>query len=191
MLGLFERLPLHFCASSSMRKVIFGGANSLDNFLARPDGGIDWLMWNEEVSEIMSTFWKTVDTVLVGRKTYEVSLAMGGGGGPVSGLTSYVFSRTLKKVEGGAILVSENADAFIRDLKQQPGKDICVMGGGEFGQFLFDAELIDVVGVNIHPLLLGGGVPLFHKLKKQVNLALTECRQLKNGCVYLTYNVKR
>lgn len=173
-----------------MRKVVFGGANSLDNFIARSDGGVDWLMWNDEVSEIMADLWNQFDTMLTGRKTYEVGLASGGGPA-MPGIASYVFSRTLKKVEGDAILVSENAADVIRDLKQKPGKDIFVMGGGEFGRFLFDEDLIDVVGMNIHPLLLGGGVPLFHTLKKQVNLELAECRALKNGCVYLTYNVKR
>ena len=107
------------------------------------------------------------------------------------GVSSYVFSRTLKSVKGDATLVSENAAEFVCELKQRPGKDICVMGGGEFGRSLFDADLIDVVGMNIHPLLMGRGVPLFHTLKKQVDLELIECRQLKNGCVYLTYNVKR
>jgi dihydrofolate reductase len=174
-----------------MRKVIFGGANSLDNFLARPDGGIDWLMWSDEVAEIITSFWNGVDTMLMGRKTYEVSLQNGGGGGAAPGMSSYVFSRTLTSVGEGATLVRDNAEEFVRELKQQPGKDICLMGGGDFGRSLFEADLIDVVGMNIHPLLLGGGVPLFHTLKKQINLELTECRRLKNGCVYLTYDVKR
>lgn len=174
-----------------MRKAIFGGANSLDNFIARDDGAVDWLMWSDEVSEIISAFWKGVDTILMGRKTYEVSVANGGGGGAMPGISSYVFSRTLTKVGEGATLVRDNAEEFVQALKQRPGKDICVMGGGEFGRTLFDADLIDVVGMNIHPLLLGSGTPLFHSLKKQVNLDLAECRPLKNGCVYLTYNVKR
>ena len=52
-----------------MRKITFGGAKSLDNFLARPDHAVDWLMWSDEVTEIMTDFWKNIDAVLVGRKT--------------------------------------------------------------------------------------------------------------------------
>jgi dihydrofolate reductase len=107
------------------------------------------------------------------------------------GVSSYVFSRTLTSVGEGATLVRENAEEFVRNLKKEPGKDICVMGGGEFGRSLLEAGLIDVVGMNIHPVLLGSGIPLFHPLSKQVSLELTECRPLKNGCVYLTYDVKR
>jgi dihydrofolate reductase len=53
-----------------MRKVTFGGANSLDNYIARPDGAVDWLLWTKEVNEIMKDYWKTIDTIVMGRKTY-------------------------------------------------------------------------------------------------------------------------
>ena len=59
-----------------MRTVTFGGATSLDNFLARPDGGVDWLRWNDGAAEIMKTFWSSIDTVLMGRKTYEAAARM-------------------------------------------------------------------------------------------------------------------
>jgi dihydrofolate reductase len=61
-----------------MRKVTFGGANSLDNYIARKDGAVDWLLWGEEAEAFMKEFWKTIDTVLWGRKTYEVALHGGG-----------------------------------------------------------------------------------------------------------------
>ena len=63
-----------------MRKITFGGANSLDNYLARPDHAVDWLMWGDEVAAVMAEYWKTIDTVLMGRKTYEVALRSGPGG---------------------------------------------------------------------------------------------------------------
>ena len=79
------------------RKVTFGGACSLDGFFARKDNSVDWLMWSDEAGEIMQNYWKTVDTVVMGRKTYEVGLKMTKGkGNPYSGLRSFVFSRTLK-----------------------------------------------------------------------------------------------
>jgi dihydrofolate reductase len=63
-----------------VRKVTFGGANSLDNYLARADDAVDWLMWGQEAAAVMADFWKTIDTVLMGRKTYEVALRSGQGG---------------------------------------------------------------------------------------------------------------
>jgi dihydrofolate reductase len=65
------------------------------------------------------------------------------------------------------------------------------MGGGELARSLFEADLIDEIGFNIHPVLLGSGIPLFHPMSHQIDLELQECRPFKNGCVYVTYRVKR
>lgn len=175
-----------------MRKVTFGGANSLDNFIARNDDAVDWLMFNKEVAAIMTDYWKTIDTIVMGRRTYEVAMKSGGGGGSYPGLTSYVFSRTLKKSDApeGVNIISEDAADFVRRLKKQKGKDICVMGGGVLARSLFEADLIDEIGINVHPVLLGSGIPLFHEMTKQINLTLVKCQELKNGCVVLTYRVK-
>ena len=173
-----------------MRKVIFGGANSLDNFFARKDDSVDWLIWSKDVTKLMTAFWKNIDTMLMGRRTYEVSLRMGGGG-EHAGVNTYVFSRTLKRVEGKNIeLVSEDAAEFLRRLKQQPGKDILVMGGGVLAKSFFEADLIDEIGFNIHPVLLGSGIPLFYEMKTQIDLDLLSCQPISKGCVVLTYRVK-
>ena len=175
-----------------MRKVTFGGANSLDNYFARKDESVDWLMWGEEAAEVMEAYWKTIDTILMGRKTYE--FATRGHKGKFSaypGITSYVFSRTMKRARHkDTKLVSQDAAEFVTQLKAAEGKDICVMGGGDFAKTLFEADLIDEIGFNIHPVLLGSGIPLFHEMKRQINLELLECRPFKNGCVYVTYRVK-
>jgi dihydrofolate reductase len=173
-----------------MRTVTFGAGNSLDNFIARADHATDWLAWNDEVAAISGAYWKTIDTVLMGRKTYEVAVKLGTTSYP--GVKNYVFSRTLKpdprsKVE----IISSDAAEFTRSLKQLPGKGICVMGGGELANALFDADLIDEVGVNIHPVLLGSGVPLFLPMRKQIDLEPIEQKVLTNGCVCLLYRVKR
>src|SRR6478752_8446407 len=115
-----------------MRKVTFGGANSLDNYLARPDHAVDWLLWGKEAAAIMKDYWKSIDTVVMGRKTYEVAIRSGQGGGAYPGVNTYVFSRTLpEKSQKGVTFVSQDAAEFVRELKAQDGKDICVMGGGE------------------------------------------------------------
>jgi dihydrofolate reductase len=175
-----------------MRKITFGGANSLDNYIARKDEGVDWLLWSDETAQYMSEYWKTIDTILMGRKTYEFALKNSKGkGNPYKGIKSYVFSRTLPKgSKQGVEIVSEDAADFVRKLKSEEGKDICVMGGGDFAKTLFEADLIDELGFNIHPVLLGSGIPLFHEMKRQLDLELTQCKPFKNGCVLVTYRVK-
>jgi dihydrofolate reductase len=173
-----------------MRKLTFGGANSLDNYFARPDHAVDWLLWSNEAAEVMNDYWKSIDTVLMGRKTYEIATKNSKskkGGYP--GVATYVFSRTLDKAPKNVTLIRDNAADFVRDLKQQPGKDICLMGGGDLARTFFEAGLIDEIGFNIHPVLLGSGIPLFHPMNRQINLELKECRPFKNGCVYVTYKV--
>ena len=175
-----------------MRKVTFGGANSFDNYFARKDDAVDWLMWSDEAAAVMADYWKTIDTVLMGRKTYEVAFKNSKGKhNPYPGIKSYVFSRTLKPRKKDTFeIVSEDAAAFVRKLKSEDGKDICVMGGGDFAKTLFEADLIDEIGFNIHPVLLGSGIPVFHEMSRQVDLELLECRPFKNGCVLVSYRVK-
>jgi dihydrofolate reductase len=172
-----------------MRKVTFGGANSLDNFIARKDDAVDWLLWTKEVAEIMESFWKTIDTVLWGRRTYEVALRSGTVGYP--GTKNYVFSRTLKQSSDAALtFVSEDAADFVRTLKSEEGKGIFVMGGGVLAKSLFEADLIDELSFNVHPVILGSGIPLFYEMPRQLDLELIRCQKLSNGCVVLKYEVK-
>jgi dihydrofolate reductase len=175
-----------------MRKVVYGAACSLDGFITAADGAIDWLHWSDDVSKIMAEHWSATDTVLMGRKTWEVAAASGSGGGGMAGLQGYVFSRTLRSIDQpGVTLVSENAGDFVRTLKKKEGKNIVVMGGGDLGRSLFEAGVVDQVGLNVHPVLLGSGTPLFLDAKQRIKLELVECRQLHGGCVLLDYRVKR
>lgn len=176
-----------------MRKVTFGVANSLDNYIARKDDAVDWLLWGKEAGAIMRDFWKSIDTVVMGRKTYEVALKMSqGDSGSYPGVKTYVVSRTLKKSSDQQLeIVAGDAVEFLRELKQQSGKDICLMGGGELAKTYFEAHLIDEIGFNIHPVLLGQGIPLYHEMNCQIDLELLECKPFKNGCVYVSYRVKK
>jgi len=106
-------------------------------------------------------------------------------------MKTYVLSRTLEPGEAdGAEIVGGDAVEFVRRLKEQDGKEICVMGGGELARPLLEAGLIDEVGVNIHPVLLGSGVPLFRGMNRQIDLERIDCRPMKNGCVYVLYRVR-
>jgi dihydrofolate reductase len=172
-----------------MRTVTYGGACSLDGFIAAPEGGIDWLHFSPDVQEVMAAYWATIDTVLMGRKTWEVA-ARSGGGGAAPGMTTYVFSRSLHEAPPGVHLVAGEAGEFVRKLKRRRGKGICLMGGGELARALFEAGVIDRVGFNIHPVLLGAGVPAFHDPGRRIALALAESRVLEGGCVLVTYEVR-
>ncbi len=178
-----------------MRKVTFGGATSLDNYIARPDGAVDWLMWSDEAGEVMKDYWAKIDTIVMGRKTFEVGMKEQAKSkkkhNPYGNIETIVFSRTLSAGDNDGVLVtSDDPGKFVRSLKQKEGKEICVMGGGELAVNLLEAGVIDEIGFNIHPVLLGGGIPLFHKMSKQINLELLECRPFKNGCVYVSYKVR-
>jgi len=184
-----------------MRIVTYGGATSLDGFLAGVDGSIDWLHFSKDVQEVMTEYWKHVDTILMGRKTYEVAAAQSHADEKTAKKTkrgtrnkpampTYVFSRTLKAVNAAGVeLVAGEAIEFVRDLKRQAGKGICLMGGGELAQSLLAADLVDEIGLNIHPILLGKGVPVFRDPGQRVKLTLAECRQLEGGCILASYRV--
>jgi dihydrofolate reductase len=173
-----------------MRLVTFGGGASLDGFIARPDDSVDWLLWGKDVASIATAYWKTIDTVVMGRRTYEV--AVKGGTTSYPGVKNYVFSKTMRQSPDEQVeIVSSDAGAFVGKLKREKGKGICVMGGGRLANALFEADVIDEVGLNVHPVLLGSGIPAFLPTRRQVNLELLECTPLENGCVYVRYRVKR
>lgn len=177
-----------------MRKVIYGGACSLDGFFTDRDGSVDWLVFGKSVEEIMRRSWATIDTILLGRKTWEWASRQPGPAddSAFSGVNSYVFSRTLQTIpDKKAQLVTSDAGEFVRKLKSEPGRDIVVMSGGNFAASLLEAGVVDEVGLNIHPVLLGAGAPAFLDAGKRINLELTETRQLDGGCVYVKYAVKR
>lgn len=149
----------------------------------------------------MADFFRSIDAVLLGRKTYD--FATGQQEKPKRktkktkrkvaagwGMKSYVFSRTLRlEPDDDLTIVSENAGEFVRELKNQPGKDIWLMGGGELARSLFAEGVIDEISLNIHPVLLGRGISLFPNLPRQINLELIAARSHKNGCVQVDYRV--
>jgi len=174
-----------------MRTVTYGAACSLDGFIAGPNGEIDWLRPSRESTEIMRQYWSSIDTVLMGRKTWEPAAGYYRSGGPATtGVKTYVFSRTLTKIDVvGVELVRDDAPHFVRVLKTQRGKGICLMGGGELARALFEADLVDSVGMNVHPILLGAGITLYRDPHRRVALELETCRALEGGCVYSLYRI--
>ncbi|MFL6755483.1 MAG: dihydrofolate reductase family protein [Sphingomicrobium sp.] len=173
-----------------MRQVIYGGAVSADGFLAGAGEALDWLRWSDDAAKISAKNFAGADTMLMGRKTFEIGQKMGGGP-PMKGVTTYVFSRTLERLPEGVAgkLVNVDAAEFVRALKRQDGGKIIVMGGGEIGTALLNAGLVDEIGLSVHPVLLGAGIPAFGVLDRRVELELLETRPIARECVYLRYRV--
>jgi dihydrofolate reductase len=173
-----------------MRTVTYGAACSADGFIAGVDGSYDWIRSTKDANAIMADYWQRIDTLVMGRKTWDIAKGQGGGGG-MPGVHSYVFSRTLDAIDqNGVTLVKDDAAEFVRELKRRPGKEICVFGGGEFARALFAGDVIDEVGFNMHPVLLGAGIPLFRDAGQRIDLDLKECRPIGKGCVYMVYKVR-
>lgn len=173
-----------------MRKVIFAGACSLDGYIARRDGGIDWIMWSNEAGQIAAEGWKRFDTVVMGRKTFEAALRLGQAPA-MPGMATYVASRTLRaSVHESVSVIGIDLANRIHAMKRAPGKDICLMGGGELASNLFDEGVIDTVELNVHPLLLGSGIPMFPAAFREQRLTLRETRPLENGCLFLAYELR-
>jgi dihydrofolate reductase len=174
-----------------MRKVILGLAVSLDGYIARENGDVDWLSMEDltEAADEGQEFFETIDTVIFGRKTYEKGLELGGGA--IAGKTNYVFSLTLPEGKHKNVnFVSVNAKDFVEKLKQQDGKNILLMGGGNLAKTFFEEKLIDELILGIQPKIIGKGIPLFLPHNHQTNLELINVKTRKSGTVQVTYLVK-
>jgi len=171
-----------------MRKVKLFIANSLDGFIARPDGSVDWLFMDADYG--MTEFYKSIDSILFGRKTYDVALSLGGAPS-YKGIKNYVFSRTLKtSADKNFEFVSGDIRSFIDSLKQSKGKDIWLMGGGELIESFMNERLIDEFILTVHPIILGEGVPLFRGSRQQTDLKLIACKTYESGIVQVSYELK-
>ena len=170
-----------------MRQVVYSVASSLDGYISGPNGESDWIVMDPEL-DLSSTFAR-FDTFLLGRKTYEATRTAGGGG--MAGTTSYVFSTTLRQDDCPGVVVSDDPAGTVAALKQQPGKDIWLFGGGELFASLVGSRLVDTVEVAIIPVLLGDGVPFSHGSQSRAELQLVEHRIYPTtGTVALTYQVR-
>ena len=172
-----------------MRRVRYSVAMSLDGYIAGPNGEFDWILMDPDID--FGALLRQFDTILMGRKSYEAARNQGGGGGGMPGVQTYVFSKTLRQADCRDATVSADAKATVTALKQKPGKDIWLFGGGELFKSLLDLGLVDEVELGIIPVLLGGGLPMLPSPAKSAQLKLTSHRIYeKTGTVLLKYAVK-
>lgn len=168
-----------------MRKIVLAVGISLDGYIARPDGAVDYLFMPKDYS--MAPLIKTLDTVVMGRKTYEVALKLGGIDSG-SGMTHYIFSRSQPPGErDGVIFTRETPKTLIARLRRQKGKNIWLMGGGELTLAFLKADLVDEMELGIVPVLLGAGIPAFPGGFPQRNFALVESNSYSRGLVVMKY----
>lgn len=171
-----------------MRRVRYRVAASLDGYIAGPDGEIDWIVQDPTVD--FASLYASVDTVLLGRRTYELTLRPGAPAWP-AGWRVYVFSRTLDAAQHPAVtVVSTDAGAAVAALRSEPGRDIWLFGGGTLFASLLAAHMVDQVEVAIMPVLLARGTPLLDPAAPRSRLTLTRSHAYPSGIVSLQYDVQ-
>jgi len=173
-----------------MRNVVLGLGISLDGYIARLDGAVDFLFMPKDYS--MAPFFATVDTAIMGRKTLDAGLKMSGGSLPRFNMPMYVFSNSKPPGErDGVIFVNETPATFIRKLRRRSGKDIWLMGGGELARAFLNEDLVDGLRLGVVPVLLGAGIPLFPSGFPQRDFILIENKTYSRGMISLTYKRSR
>jgi dihydrofolate reductase len=172
-----------------MRRLRYSVAVSLDGYIAGPNGEADWIVIDPEIDFTAMT--RDFDTLLMGRRTFQAAMAMGGGGGPFGEMKIVVVSRTLQPHDHqGITVVSPPIDDAVAALKQEPGKDIWLFGGGQLCRSLLDLDLVDTIEVAVIPVVLGAATPLVATPAARATLALVDHHVYpKSGTVSLSYRV--
>jgi dihydrofolate reductase len=180
------------------RRIVAYLATSADGYIARPDGDVEWLNRGpRNVDYGMGEFYKTIDTILLGRKTYDWAMAYYKKIGKTKGLfdtkvRNYVFSRKPpRRAPPGVEFVSGPVKAFAQRLRATPGKHIWMMGGGGLIASFLDAGELDEFDIHVIPVLIGKGIPLVAPRHRDVPLRLRSSKKYPDGVVRLHYEVPR
>jgi len=173
---------------NSQRKVILYIAMSLDGYIATQDNGLEFLSLVEQKDQDYSytDFVNTVDTVIVGRKSYDKVLSMGLEY-PHTNKNLYIITRTPKPEVGSTKFYSGSLKELVLELKSKKGKSIYVDGGAEVANELLQDNLIDEFYISIVPVLLGNGISLFKSDRPDLKLKLVSSKTYNKGLVQLHY----
>jgi dihydrofolate reductase len=179
-----------------MRKIILQLAISLDGFIEDSNGEYDWCFMDQDYG--MADFLKRIDTIFLGRKTYDMMKAI-----PVNPddpftsslahVSQYVFSNSLDTIPVNASyhLINKNSLEWINEYKQSPGKDIWLFGGAGLTSSLFHAHFVDELVLAVHPILLGSGKSFAQGLNERVKLEFAGSTTYDTGLVMMRYTVKQ
>jgi dihydrofolate reductase len=179
-------------AGHPTRRVRYAVAMSLDGFIAGPNGEADWIIMDSsgDAAAGWEAFYSQFDTMVMGRKTYEVGKAAGGGGSE-PGMQVFIFSRTLRQEDHPDVTIARDPEGLIAELRSKPGKDIWLWGGGSLFRSFVELGLVDTVEVGVFPVLLGEGVPLLPPPTRRVTLKLIGHKlHAKTGTLGLEYAVQ-
>lgn len=168
-----------------MPQIRYSVAASLDGFIAGPNGEYDWIPMDEDID--FAALYAGFGGLLMGRRSYEVSLASGTGG---SSMPTYVYSRSLPEGARDGVTFVHDAVPHVRSLKAAPGKPLWLWGGADLFGALAAAGLVDGVDVAVIPMLLGDGIPLFPSIGQRLTLRLKGHRLYpKTGTLFVEYDV--
>lgn len=174
-----------------MRRIIVYIATSADGFIGRPDGSVEWLHRPRTAGDYgMGAFRQSIDSIILGRKTYEFGLQHGARF--EENPKHYVFSRNPSTLATapGVEFVTEPPASFVKRLKaQQTGKNIWMMGGASLIGTFVDEGLIDEFIIHVIPKLIGEGIPLLPPRHREIDLKLESCKTFDDGVVRLHYHL--
>jgi dihydrofolate reductase len=176
------------------RKIIVYIATSVDGYIARPDGDVAWLDRPSPKGHYgYGEFFRSVDTILWGRKTYTKGIEMGMDASKFwPGVKNYVFSHTAPKSSVKGVdfeFVNAPIKTFAQRLRKQPGKNIWMMGGGGIIASFLDQGEIDEFSIHVIPIFIGEGIPLIQPRHRSIPLKLLSTKRFRDGVVHLNYRV--
>lgn len=170
------------------KRIRYQVACSLDGYIADPNGGYDWIVADPDID--FPALFAQFDTLLMGRKTFEI---IRGSEGQYGDVKIVVVSKTLRQQDHpGITIISEDIAAHVRELRSRPGKDIWLFGGGQLFRTLFELDLVDTVEPAIIPVLIGRGIPMYPENDLRRTLTLKNSRRYeKTGTLILEYQIER
>ncbi len=173
-----------------MRRIRYSVAMSLDGFIADETGGYDWIP--AEPSVDFGAYLAKIDTLLMGRLTYETAVSTDEGAALLGARRVVVVSTTMDPENHPEVeVVSASVESAVTALKANEGRDIWLFGGGRLFRSLLEAGLVDRVEFAIMPILLGAGIPVLPGLDGIVKLELHSSELFPSGIALMKYDVVR
>ena len=170
-----------------MRKIILNMAASLDGYIAGPHGETDWCLTDQDYG--MEAFFDSTDAIFMGRKSYDL---IDGLPSPFADKQIYVFTDSPFLIANDDIIVVPSKDLLkdVRSIRELPGKNIWLFGGAALLSTFIKHRLINEFVISVHPVVLGGGTPLFFDMREQLDLIFLASETFSSGLIQLKYAIK-